>query len=321
MTDRPERILIIKHGALGDIVLATGPFRAIRDHHASAHITLLTTKPYAKLMETCGWFDEIWIDDKPKIWQMISWLGLRKMLRAAKFDRVYDLQHTDRSHLYFRMFGNPKPEWSGIVKGASHPHDNPNRDKIHTIERQAEQLAAAGIASTPPTDLSWLKSDPARFHLADRYALLVPGGAPHRPRKRWPPSRYAALAIWLQNRDVQPVLIGTLAESDALDEIKERVPTAENLCEDTTFADIAGLARGAVVAIGNDTGPMHLISGSGCPTLVLFSDESVPVQTSPRGETVKIIESPSLENLGVARVITELAEFVPAFRGNQDDKT
>ena len=136
VTDRPERILIIKHGALGDMVLATGPFAAIRDHHASAHITLLTTKPYTNLMQTCGWFDEIWIDDKPKIWQGISWLRLRKMLRDAKFDRVYDLQHTDRSHFYFRMFGNPKPEWSGIVKGASHPHANP----AHEVRRPAQQL-------------------------------------------------------------------------------------------------------------------------------------------------------------------------------------
>ena len=41
-----ERILIIKLGALGDVVLACGPFEAIRKHHPGAKITLLTTKPY-----------------------------------------------------------------------------------------------------------------------------------------------------------------------------------------------------------------------------------------------------------------------------------
>ncbi|HAK62204.1 MAG TPA: ADP-heptose--LPS heptosyltransferase, partial [Alphaproteobacteria bacterium] len=40
-----QRILVIKLGALGDFILAMGPFKAIRHHHAGAHITLLTTPP------------------------------------------------------------------------------------------------------------------------------------------------------------------------------------------------------------------------------------------------------------------------------------
>ena len=44
------RILVIKLGALGDVVLALGPFAAIRDAHPDAHITLLTTVAYADLM-------------------------------------------------------------------------------------------------------------------------------------------------------------------------------------------------------------------------------------------------------------------------------
>ena len=38
-----------------------------------------------------------------------------------------------------------RPQWSGIASGASHPHDDPRRDDLHTIERQAGQLRAAGI--------------------------------------------------------------------------------------------------------------------------------------------------------------------------------
>jgi len=53
----PERILVIKLGALGDFVQALGPFAAIRAHHPAADIVLLTTRPYADLGRASGYFD------------------------------------------------------------------------------------------------------------------------------------------------------------------------------------------------------------------------------------------------------------------------
>ena len=52
VASKRRRILVIKHGALGDFVLATGPFAAIRAHHPDEWIVLLTTAPYAALAET-----------------------------------------------------------------------------------------------------------------------------------------------------------------------------------------------------------------------------------------------------------------------------
>ena len=46
-----RRVLVIKLGALGDFVQGFGPFAAIRAHHPTAHITLLTTRPFAALAE------------------------------------------------------------------------------------------------------------------------------------------------------------------------------------------------------------------------------------------------------------------------------
>ena len=57
-----ERILVIKHGALGDFILSTGPFMAIRSHHVNARVTLLTTPPYESLGLSCGWFDDVWVE-------------------------------------------------------------------------------------------------------------------------------------------------------------------------------------------------------------------------------------------------------------------
>ncbi len=172
---RVQRILVIKLGALGDVVLAMGPFAAIRNCHSDAHITLLTTPPFAALLNNSPWFDEIQAEDRAPLWKPVVWLGLRRWLRAGAFNRVYDLQTSDRSGWYFRLMGpGPRPEWSGIAPGCSHPHANPDRDFMHTIERQAEQLRMAGIDNVPDADLSWIDADTSRFGLSDRYALLVP---------------------------------------------------------------------------------------------------------------------------------------------------
>ncbi len=260
-----KRILVIKLSALGDFILAFGPFQAIRRHHRSDRITLLTTAPYAELARASGWFDEVWIDERPRPLDIAGWLRLRRRLREGRFERVYDLQTSERSGLYFRLFGRPKPEWSGVARGCSHPHADPKRDFMHTIERQAEQLKIAGIAEVPPPDPSWLEADVSRFGLAGPFVLIVPGGAAHRPEKRWPGGHYAELARRLIARSLRPVLIGTCSEAQVLSAIAKAAPGALDLCGETSLAEIAGLARRAHAAVGNDTGPMHLIAALGCP--------------------------------------------------------
>ena len=297
-----KRILVIKHGALGDFVLATGPFSAIRGHHRHAHVTLMTSPSYAPLGRAGGWFDAVWEDARPRPWDLAGWLGLARRLRREGFDRVYDLQNSDRTRAYFFLLGGQRPEWSGIAPGCSHPHRNPERGRMHTLERQAEQLHIAGIAKVPPPDLSWAEADIGRFALDGAYALMVPGGAAHRPDKRWPATRYAELARHLQTQGIRPVLIGGAAERAALGEISARATDALDLCDKTSFAEIAVLARGARLALGNDTGPMHLIAACGCPAVVLFSAASDPARTAPVGAHVTVLRRPSLADLPAAEV-------------------
>lgn len=302
-----ERILVIKLGALGDFVQAFGPFAAIRARHPSAAITLLTTRPFAEFAAASPWFDHVWVDAKPKIWQVAKVLSLRRRLAGGAFSRVYDLQTSDRSSWYFRLIGSA-PEWSGIVPGCSHPHDNPDRDAMHTLDRQAEQLAGAGIAEVGPPDLSWIAADTARFGLPHPYVLLCPGGAPHRPAKRWPASSFGALANWLAARGVTPVLLGTDKEAAELDAIQAACPQAITLAGRTGFLDIAALAQGALAAVGNDTGPMHLAAAAGCKSVVLFSHESDPSLCAPRGR-VTILRRSDLADLAPAEVETALASL------------
>lgn len=307
MAGKGRNILVIKHGALGDVILAQGPFQAIRAHHGDARIVLLTTRPFATFLEKSGLFDEIWIDERPKIWQLSKLIPLIRKLRRGKFDRVYDLQTSTRTNSYFSFFPKRrKPEWCGVAKGCSHPHDSPLRTKIHTIERHIDQLKVAGIDTVPPVDFSWAMTDISRFSLPAKYALLVPGGSAHRPEKRWPAIRFAEIATYLHEQGITPALIGGKAEAEAIATIKDACPTALDLSSKTDFGDIASLGAGAVLAVGNDTGPLHLISAVGCKTVVLFSRASDPNMSRPRGRDVRVLREDDLADLSLEKVIGEL---------------
>lgn len=299
-----EKILVIKLGALGDWVLATGPFAAIRSHHPDAEIILLTLAQFADWGARCGWFDDVWIDDRPGWSRPVGWLRFRRKLVDGAFSRVYDLQTSDRSGAYFRLLPRwRRPQWSGIARGSSHPHANADRNRMHTIERQAEQLAMAGIDEVPAPSLEWLDADIDGLVANGDYVLLVPGGSVHRPGKRWPADRYAALARTLADRETTPVLIGGSAETDVLNAIAEQVPSAVNLGGRTNLDQIAALARRARIAIGNDTGPMHIIATAGSPSIVLFSGESDPALCAPRGRAVQVLRQTRLDDLSLEAVL------------------
>jgi ADP-heptose:LPS heptosyltransferase len=297
-------ILVIKLGALGDVVLALGPMAAIRRHHADAHIVVLTTAPFAEFLRASPYADEVWIDDRPHRFNLIGLLKLRARLRGGAFARVYDLQTSDRSNLYFKLLGPGKrPDWSGIAPGCSLPHANKDRDRLHTIDRQRDQLAMAGISDVPAAPLDWVAADLARFKLPDPYVVLVPGGSAGRPAKRWPVAKYAALATELLAHGAVPVVVGGPGEKSLGATIRAAAPRSRDLTGQTSFAEIVELARGAGAAIGNDTGPMHLIAAAGCPSIVLFSDESDPKLCAPRGKDVAILRRTSLIGLGVDEVL------------------
>jgi ADP-heptose:LPS heptosyltransferase len=303
------RILVIKLGALGDVVQALNACAFIRHHHRDARVTLLTTTPFVDFARASGLFDDVEVDRRPRAYDVRGWLALRRRLRAGRFARVYDLQTSDRSSHYFRLFWpGPYPEWSGIARGCSHPHVNPDRDSMHTLERQAEQLRMAGLAEAEARvpDVAFLKADVSRFGLRSPYVLLVPGGAAHRPGKRWPVERFAALATELAGWGTTPVLLGIAAETPLTARIRQLCPAVVDLTGQTSLAQVVELARGARGALGNDTGPMHLIAAAKCPSVVLFSAESDPGLCAPRGPRVTVLRRDPLAALAVEEALAAI---------------
>ncbi len=302
------RILVIKLGALGDFVLALAAMRRIREVHGGAEITLLTTPPFAALGRLCPYVDVV--EDDGRVEGTFSIATMLNRLQRRRFDRVYDLQTSSRTELYSAMFAMRRrsPPWSGVGLGATLPHRNPDRDRMHTLERQADQLKDAGVwpdaptapGTAPPPDLSWAVAAAAPLDLpAGRLALLIPGGSAHRPEKRWPIERFAALARELAERGLAPVVLGGDGEGALAGAILAAEPAARDLTGRTDLLQLAALGARAALAVGNDTGPTHLVASAGAPTLALFSAASDPALTAPRGPRVCVLQRATLVDLPV----------------------
>jgi ADP-heptose:LPS heptosyltransferase len=308
-----KKVLVIKLSAVGDFVLAFPAFERIRAAHRDAKITLLTTPPFESLAKSSPFFNRVEIDGRPS--GPGGWLSLIARLRGEKYDRVYDLQNSGRTNLYFQALRPFPPQWSGTAAGASHRHRNPDRMKMHALERQAQQLEVAGIWPNAPTrplgaappDISWIlaKSPAARpLSLANArpVVLLIPGSSAHRPEKRWPMDHYGRLAERLSAEGFDIVVIGALQESALAHAIQRRAPRARDLTGRTDFAQIATLGAKAALAVGNDTGPVHLVAAAGAPTIALFSSASDPAISGPRGH-VTVFQADDLKSVAVETVL------------------
>ncbi len=319
-----NKVLVLKFGALGDFVLALAAMKRIRLAHPKAKITLLTTPPFEALAKASPYFNSVEIDGRPEGFG--EWMAMVKRVRAARYDRIYDLQTSSRSSLLFQMLRPFPPPWSGIALGCAFRHRNPARETLHTLERQADQLRVAGIwpdaptglDTAPPPDLSWILNKvgaqrPVSSGITPRpYALLIPGGSAGRLEKRWPVEHYAELAAILRERGLDIVVIGGPEES-ALARVIQRRVQSRDLTGRTDFAQIAALGARATLAVGNDTGPTHLIAAGGAPTLVLFSKASDPALCAPRGH-VTVLRADRLADLSVAEVAQACVHLAPIER-------
>jgi ADP-heptose:LPS heptosyltransferase len=332
--DTLRRVLVIKLGAMGDFMQALGAMRVVRATHPSARITLLTTEPFEAFAKACPYFDIVEADGRPR--DIKGRTELIRRLRGANYDMVYDFQNNDRTGQYFIGLSGKKPLWSGAAKGASHQHMNSNRAEMHNFDRLAEQLVHAGLGPKPHGDptgwiigqdltpsVDWIRPafrDPPRFQpaffgLNGPYALLIPGSSADHPEKRWPMERFLKLATWLADGGLTPVIIGGKDEGDIGAQISRKEPRSRNLVGRTDLFQLATLSERATLAIGGDTGPMHLAAAARTPGVCLFAQEWTDElarehqtvwspktrlgRAAPRGGPMMIVHAASLEGIGL----------------------
>ncbi len=298
-----KRVLVIKLGAFGDFVNAFAVFDAIRKHHPKAEITLLTTAPFVDFAEKCGWFDRVW-QVRRWLWnEPASWRGFAREMAVRDPELVYDIQRNDRTKI-FRLLSPARAAAAWVGGG---------RRKDPYVLKKPLPAGALNTTDTdvfPVPDAPWLDADIAKYNLKAPFVLLVPGAAPQHPGKRWPIARYIELAGKLKRNGYTPVVLGAGSEEELAAELEKKEPAAVNLCGQTNLFEIAGLARAAAGAIGNDTGPMHLTAAVGCPTLVLFSGFSNPEQSAPRGNIVATLRGIPIETLSADAVWNKFSSFL-----------
>ena len=176
-------VLVIRHGAFGDLLQADGALRDLREHHRDRRIVLLASSPYTRLMARCPYVDEVIPDPRAPLLQLGRNLALLRSLRERGFERVYDLQGSDRTALYRRLMPEPA-HW--LRK--HNPADSGTPDRL----AYAWMLAQAGIpvrhADAP--DPVWMADDASGLLAAagvpSDYIVLIPGSAARHVHKRWP---------------------------------------------------------------------------------------------------------------------------------------
>ncbi len=307
-------ILIIKLGALGDLVLAEGALRDLRAHHAADRITLMTAPAYGRIMARCPWLDDLLLDERPARWRIDRLWRLRQALQARRFAKVYDLQNSHRTNWYYRYLF-PELPWSGTAPGCSDPL--PATDRSLGTARLANQLQAAGVPVrfTRRPELGWLAADAGgllrQAGITAPYAVLVAGSSARNQAKRWP--HFAELAAGLAAAGCLPV---TVPGPDELAEpsppLVRRLLRPDGSCLD--LFELAGVLQRADLVVGNDTGPTLMAACLAPPTIVLFGSRVSNIKESLQALGATILERPSLAALDGATVLAAATERLAAQR-------
>lgn len=303
-----KKILVIKLSALGDITLASAPFAAIRQHHSQDHLTLLTTAPYRDFAQKMGYFDEILIDPRLRLKDWKRFFQFRSLLLAQNFSRVYDLQLVSRTNLYFHVLGfKNRTEWCGSTQGG-YVYYPFQRQSSHVLERFREFLHLCSIETMPNLNLRHLAESNLPVSLPSPFALLIPGASPTHPEKRWSPEGFASVGRFLNQQGIQPVIIGGPGENN--EAITHLCPQAIDLTGKTSLIDIITLSSQAHLAIGNDTGPLHLAGASQCPVIGLHTEANSPQMSGAVSPKTLYFTAANLKALPSEEVIQKLEIFL-----------
>ncbi|HTT08432.1 MAG TPA: glycosyltransferase family 9 protein [Gammaproteobacteria bacterium] len=270
-----NRVLIIKLGALGDVIMATAFLDRIRAAHAGDEIDVLTSPPYADIFRR---FEGLRVRAVPRH-GLLNALRTVFWMRGRRFRRLYDLQSSDRTAILCALSG--VPERVGNLPHYPYTHHPADRytGQCHIFERMQAVLAAAGLPADdrrPSLPCLPAERDHVRQWLRDHrllgrsYAVMHAGSSPQWPAKRWP--YYPALAYALSRRGIETVWAG--ARPDAALNTQLTAQTGVDATNEFNFAELAELGRQARFAVTNDSGPMHILAAAGIPVYAFFGPTS-----------------------------------------------
>lgn len=306
-----DKILVIKHGALGDIVQAFDAFASLRAGNQKAHITLMTSTGFFGFATMMPWFDEVIVDARASAFNLFASLRVRQQIRQ-NWSIIVDMQCSARTRRYFAHFCLPTTRWIGTAPGCSDPL--PDLTSVNNNHRMIKAVAmTGGIEQT--ADMAWLAADEATpsnnwpAEPVTAYAVLVPGCSLAKPQKRWPAKYFAAVGNDLLARGLTVYVVGTAEDRGAIDCVLAYAPDIIDLCCKTNLAGLARLLHGASYVIGNDTGPVFLAAKTGAPTLMMMGPDTDPKMSAPIGIAASWLRSVPISSITVATALAALYDL------------
>jgi heptosyltransferase-1 len=269
--------LIVRLGALGDVVHAVPAAAALRRAFPSSRIDWLVDAKHRAIVELVTAVDRAIVVEHASI---RGWSAAVRDLRAAQYDLSIDLQGLMKSAVLARAAGASRVVGFSIWhlrEKAARPFYSDVREAEggHVIAKNLRLLEAVGVhdmridfplAERPSAALDALR---ATIGAGTRFALINPGAA--WPNKRWPAERFGEIAAFIRETcGLLPVVLWGPGEDALARSVLAASAGAAVLAPPTTIGDIVAFARAASLVVSGDTGPLHLATAVGTPTVSLF---------------------------------------------------
>jgi heptosyltransferase I len=285
-----KRVLIVKLGALGDIVHAIPVAAALRRAFPGVRLDWLVSAKHREILDLVPIIDRrLVINERGATGGGAGGTGFLdaiRELRRSQYDVALDLQGLLKSAFFARSSGAvrvigfasryvrerwARPFYTEVHDpgggGMYHP------DETHVVWTNLGLLEPLGIrVATPEFPIEPVASDAATqvdARTNGRYALLNPGAA--WPTKRWAPSRLGAVAAALRDRHaLTSVVLWGPGEEALAKEVVSASGGAAMLSPRTSIADLVALSRGASLFVSGDTGPAHIAAAVGTPIVGIY---------------------------------------------------
>jgi ADP-heptose:LPS heptosyltransferase len=291
---RPTRkILVIRLGALGDLIHASAAWDAVQQQCADAEIHLLTSPSHLKLADLMPTVQQIWTWDTRAGWG--QFLSLAARLRKERYAAVVNLHPSIKSWLLTQL----------VLPKAQAVYHKQKLRKKGLAQRHLERRHAVADFYEPfrrLLKLPYMQGLIPALRLPDGieppkaagevWIGIVPGVGAKRGNRAWLPESYQALiSLLLREPRVRILLFGGPDEQALADTLTRSLPDASNRVENHCgMHDVLGTARLMArcdVVIGGDTGPMHLAMAVGTPGVGIYGPTSVK-RTGPLSQKASI---------------------------------
>ena len=296
----PKKILLIKHGSLGDIVFALEPILSIHKQFNNSFIDLVTEEKFIPFFKKIKMFDQFLIDNRAGF--LPSFSLIRKIIKG-KYDLIIDLQNSKRTnfyHFFTKIFSR-----SRINGSRSFVHDRytiPAQGKESPTQGLYNQLKLLDINQSDP-DLSWVVSDKENQSIENKdIVLVIPGVSKSGHAKQWSPNKYQQLCSFLESKGYYICLVGTKHDASSFQPILNGCKNIINLIDRSPPEIIYTVASKSKLIISNDTGPVHIAALSKNNTLWLALNNNVTKANLSFRQNSYLLLKDSMEDLSVNEV-------------------